>query len=424
MLSKEQYQEILDHDETMKGTILGKELGNGTFGTVYDVFFTQNHQYYHEDFVIKIIDVTENYSLLKEQFNQNTLSNKNFYNYESFREKSENEFKLFLNCKDSKHLLILKDWKQKTVSIDDIDHDLIFILMPRMQHTLDEWNGPYNEIQVIDIGIQMCDALIELSSIEFISIHGKKTVGIVHRDIKPNNIFYNLVKSRNPIYKLGDLGLSRTINASQTASSTISNTKNYFFSSFESHNDEHLDQRADIYSLGAVLYYLANNHQVPDYIKVACNHGLSDEDKPIHASDQLWDIIKKATAFDKNERYPSAVKMKESLKMALKITEANSFQNVLKRERSLISENKELNTQVRALSRLNLYLKNENQKLSNTNEELNLRISQIEKDTILHQEFMELKKEYNHLIHFIENEIKESKKLGDKLSHIKTKLSE
>ena len=78
---------------------------------------------------------------------------------------------------------------------------------------------------------------------------------IVHRDIKPQNIFV----SRDGDYKLGDFGVAKTMD--RTGSATMIGTINYMAP--EVRNNEHYGAAADLYSLGMVLYWILNERHLP-----------------------------------------------------------------------------------------------------------------------------------------------------------------
>ncbi|MEZ5990860.1 MAG: serine/threonine-protein kinase [Planctomycetota bacterium] len=82
--------------------------------------------------------------------------------------------------------------------------------------------------------------------------HGK---GVIHRDIKPDNILFS---ERHSIMKLVDFGLARMFGdqteVHMTRTGMVVGTPHYM--SPEQVSGKALDQRSDVYSFGATLYYL------------------------------------------------------------------------------------------------------------------------------------------------------------------------
>ena len=107
--------------------------------------------------------------------------------------------------------------------------------------------GRLNAPEVLDLLQQVCGALKQ--------VHDH---GLVHRDIKPGNIFACETEDA-PVYKLLDFGLVKTAGLESdddqlTQDGAIIGTP--AFMSPEQASGEMLDIRSDIYSLGAVAYYL------------------------------------------------------------------------------------------------------------------------------------------------------------------------
>jgi ABC-type transport system substrate-binding protein len=101
--------------------------------------------------------------------------------------------------------------------------------------------------EVVDIGIQVAEAL-EYS-------HGR---GVVHRDIKPENIMVTRDESGGVRVRVMDFGLARASNVSSlTRTGTLVGTMCYV--SPEQVKGEEIDGRADVYSLGTVLYESVSN---------------------------------------------------------------------------------------------------------------------------------------------------------------------
>ncbi len=73
--------------------------------------------------------------------------------------------------------------------------------------------------------------------------------GIIHRDVKPGNVMY----TENKEVKVGDFGIA-FVEMSQTLTQPGQIVGSVFYFSPEQARGEKVDRRADIYSLGIVLY--------------------------------------------------------------------------------------------------------------------------------------------------------------------------
>ncbi len=88
--------------------------------------------------------------------------------------------------------------------------------------------------------------------------------GLVHRDIKPQNIMLCCRGGMYDFVKVLDFGLVKSISGPAddlTRPATISGTPAYIAPE-RVDNPDHLDGRSDLYSLGAVAYYLLTGHEV------------------------------------------------------------------------------------------------------------------------------------------------------------------
>lgn len=95
--------------------------------------------------------------------------------------------------------------------------------------------------QVLKIGIECAEALDYANQQQ-----------VVHRDIKPSNIMYN---PDTGSVKITDFGIARITDSSKTRTGTVLGTPNYM--SPEQCMGKKVDGRADLFSLGVVLYQLS-----------------------------------------------------------------------------------------------------------------------------------------------------------------------
>ncbi|MBM3862211.1 MAG: serine/threonine protein kinase, partial [Verrucomicrobia bacterium] len=84
--------------------------------------------------------------------------------------------------------------------------------------------------------------------------YGWKRAKLIHRDIKPDNIYL----SNNGEVKLGDLGLAKSVSSTLTGLTPFGGSMGtpHFVSPEQARGNRDVDFRADIYSLGCTLYYM------------------------------------------------------------------------------------------------------------------------------------------------------------------------
>jgi len=96
----------------------------------------------------------------------------------------------------------------------------------------------------LDLMIQVCEGLA--------AAHAE---GIVHRDVKPNNLF---VQS-DGVLKILDFGVARVTDSSMTALGTMLGTPDYM--SPEQARGEPVDRRSDIFSAGSLFYFMLSGRK-------------------------------------------------------------------------------------------------------------------------------------------------------------------
>lgn len=292
-----------------------EKLGNGSFGAVYKIKCSDYNgtEYYS---ALKVISIPQDDKEREEvELSCGTLENTRNY-YEEQLKKLQNEIELMSQFKGKTNIVSYEDHEivprtgERAVGFDvfvrmELLEDLRFIQRSRPALL-------NNQIEIMKIGKDICTAL-EIC----------RTHDIIHRDIKPGNI----MRSKDGDYKLGDFGVARSLDHSQ--SMTRVGTISYMAPEVE--QGKFYDTRADIYSLGIVLYEMLNGNRGP--FLPAGNQPLTANDKalarerclrgdeiplPGRADPRLGAVVKKACAFNPEERYATAREFVEALELAEK----------------------------------------------------------------------------------------------------------
>ena len=167
--------------------------------------------------------------------------------------------------------------------------------------------GAIDPIKVAEYGSQVCSALTVA--------HG---YGIIHRDIKPQNI----VLTPDGVVKVMDFGIARAVDSDATQTGSVLGTAQYV--SPEQAQGRHLGPESDLYSLGVVLYELSTGRLPFDGdtpVSVALKH-VNDEPAPPRSINPdippaLEAVILKAMQKDPTRRYHSADDMRADLQRVI-----------------------------------------------------------------------------------------------------------
>ena len=189
--------------------LLGRELGYGGMAIVYQA---------HDTVLEREVAV----KVMQPQLTRDV----------SFEKRFEREAKSAASLVNP-HIVSVYDWGNK----NGICYMVMELLNGVDVKTLIEDNGPFDCRSTARIASQMCEALSEA--------HSK---GIIHRDIKPQNIM--VLNDGN--VKLMDFGIARPNNSDLTTTSVVLGTAHYI--SPEQAQVGDIGPTADIYSLGIVMY--------------------------------------------------------------------------------------------------------------------------------------------------------------------------
>ncbi len=217
------------------------------------------------------------------------------------------------------HVVAIHNVESDGVESDGVEgsaaagHDVPFLVMQYVPgRSLEErvsQDGPLEPAEILRIGSQAAAGLA--------AAHAQ---GVIHRDIKPANI---LLENDVERVLLTDFGLARAAeDASLTRSGIIAGTPHYM--SPEQARGEPADARSDLFSLGAVLYFMATGHppfraeQAMAVLHRIC-HGRHRPVWEINPGipDELCDVIDRLLEKKPSRRYASAAEVQQALAAAL-----------------------------------------------------------------------------------------------------------
>ncbi|HEY3884087.1 MAG TPA: protein kinase, partial [Vicinamibacterales bacterium] len=149
----------------------------------------------------------------------------------------------------------------------------------------------------LDLMIQICEGL-----------RAAHAHGIFHRDIKPGNL---LVGPEGEL-KIVDFGIARLASSSMTASGLIVGTPDYM--SPEQARGDNADERSDIFSAGAVFYFILTGRKpfAASGLTAVLAKVQREDPLPLRESEappMLAQIVSRALAKNPEDRYQSCAQM-------------------------------------------------------------------------------------------------------------------
>ena len=286
-----------------------REIGKGTFGIVYEI----ERQLFNttEKAAMKVISIPRDEDefdmmLLASGYDENIVEQ----SINSQLQRVEREYALMSQLRGISNIVSCDDFAY--VKNESGKGYTVFIrmeLLKSIQTVIKDKRREgvnFTEADTIKLGMDICRALVVCEK-----------YGIIHRDIKPQNILV----SRIGAYNLGDFGTARSLDHSThaTYAGTVS------FMAPEVFSREKYGRSVDIYSLGMVMYWLMNGYRMPflapGKIPTADDHSIAENKRmsgeplpaPSNAGTGLSKVILKACAFRSEDRYGSAEEMLRDL---------------------------------------------------------------------------------------------------------------
>ncbi len=286
-----------------------RQIGEGSFGKVFEIVREDFGVTYRAALKAITVPASEAELLDVKADGMDDRSVRAYFG--GFVEELVKEFALMSRLKGNSNIVSYENHKVIEHK-NGIGWDILIqmeLLTPLNRYTADH---AVTAKDVIRLGADLCRAL-ELC----------QTYHIIHRDVKPENIFISETGS----FKLGDFGIARTV---EKTTSGLSKKGTYTYMAPEVYKGDPYGATVDIYSLGIVLYRLLNGSRTPFLPAAPAPVTHNDRENalarrlsgaplppPRFASGPLAAIVLKACAYDPRARYQSPAQMRADLEKLL-----------------------------------------------------------------------------------------------------------
>ncbi|MBI2891953.1 MAG: serine/threonine protein kinase [Deltaproteobacteria bacterium] len=177
-----------------------------------------------------------------------------------------------------------------------------------------EASGALAVDRALDIAGQILDALAAAHS-----------AGVVHRDLKPGNVFLSRVGDRDDFVRVLDFGISKVTSdggqeaTSLTRTGIVMGTAHYMApEQARGHRD--IDSRVDLYATGAILYEMLTGRVPYDgessneiIIKLATEPFVPPREHRPDLPEEVQAIVLRAMARRREDRFATAAEMREKV---------------------------------------------------------------------------------------------------------------
>ena len=304
---------MISHEDIIKSIWpewrIEKLIGRGAYGSVYKAVREEHGLVSYA--AIKIIPIPQDLGEVEALRSEGMTDSEIRAYYDKVLDDFTNEIRMLISLKGAPNIVSIEDYKV-------VDHpeeyrwDILIrmeLLTPFLTYTKGK---TLSTEEVLRLGVELCSAL-EIC-------HGQN---VIHRDIKPQNIFVDKFGS----YRLGDFGIARKM---EGMTGGMSQKGTYGYIAPEVSHSLRYDKRADIYSVGLVLYQLMNEGRLPflenaeeaknpRYRTEALQRRLEGEElpNPCGVDEDFGRIILKACRYKPAERYNTISEMKRELQRLL-----------------------------------------------------------------------------------------------------------
>ena len=168
------------------------------------------------------------------------------------------------------------------------------------------------------------EELLEIADGVLAVLEAAHANGVVHRDLKPDNLFLVVRGGRTQV-KVLDFGLARLLDANEATVAGIAlGTATYMSPEQASGHVDRIDGRTDIYALGSILFQLASKRRIHDaahtlglVVRMATTPAPKLQSVAPEVSRAFAAIVDRALAFAREDRYATASAMRADVRAAL-----------------------------------------------------------------------------------------------------------
>ena len=281
-------------------------LGEGSFGTVWKMRREELGKVFYS--AVKHIPVPKTQSEMRDLYEEGAFVDSTSANryYQGILDQLLSEIDTMYQLKGHSNIVSYEDHliipRTTGVGVD------VFLRMELLEGLPARARSGMTTADVVQLGIDISTA------IETLNLHN-----LIHRDIKPQNIFVNDTGN----YKLGDYGTARALESDAT---TLTSRGTFNYMAPEVYNHTRGGRSVDIYSLGIVLYRYLNGNRLPflppageitrEMSEAALARRLGGGEPlppPAYADEWLSSIILKACAWRPEDRFQDGTALREAL---------------------------------------------------------------------------------------------------------------
>ncbi len=296
--------EYVRYEQKLDGWKIVRKIGQGSIGRVFEICRSDDPD---ERAALKIICLPDDEEEVKRALSSGVTQEKLPQYYSRLLQSFVNEYEFMERLQGNDH--IVNYCGHSIIPHEDgIGGDILIrmeLLRPLIDYALDH---EMDVDDVISLGLDISDALMACEA-----------AGVLHRDIKPDNIFV----SEEGVYKLGDFGVARIIEETEM---NLSHKGTLAYMAPEVYRGEEYGMTSDIYSLGLVMYKYLNNGRLPFMPRFPEELVYEDSEKafnrrvrketlppPENGSPQLQEVVLKACAVNTADRYRTAADLHRAL---------------------------------------------------------------------------------------------------------------